>query len=398
VVEPLLLGRVSTEPLITRFDEATSPRAPREKYGHVINIEDFRKNFAGGIEQQPVEQLFSCRALSASDPRDKVFAVFGLFSSSHSNNLDFEPNYLLDTDQVYKRLATAALRITCNLDILSIPRVQETSHLPTWVPDWSISDQACYLPRLWRLRGENSNRYAAGPVHYSPDFSANGDQLKIAGHFVDRILKIGYILELNCPRDPSAIRLSDTWTLSFADQKILINWEEISGVFSKKDYPTGEAALDAHWKTLITGLFRADEVDDLREDFLSFSRGCRMARFVHKFHLYSSKKVLYTSLLPFVLALVFRGKSVAFYKSFTGLRTRRKAEHRRMIKTEKGYIGLAPRLAQVGDQIGLFKGGKMPLILRPHGSNWQLIGDSYIHGIMRGEGFEENKCEDMWLV
>ena len=152
------------------IDRANITRAPRDKYGHIIMIENFRKSFAGGIKQHPVDQLFTSRAFSATDPRGKAFAVFGLFSSSHSSNLSFKPNYLLNTFQVYRRLATAALRMTSNLDILSIPRVQKPSHLPTWAPDWSISDPALYLPLRGRVIGEDSSRYAAGPVQYSPDF------------------------------------------------------------------------------------------------------------------------------------------------------------------------------------------------------------------------------------
>ena len=95
----------------------------------------------------------------------------------------------------------------------------------------------------------------------------------------------------------------------------------------------------------------------MREDFLSFSRAARWSRHTQRFHLYTSKKLLYASLGLFVLALTVRGKRAAYFKSVGGLRTRLAGEHRRMIKTERGYIGLAPRLAKAGDQIGLFRGG-----------------------------------------
>ena len=66
------------------------------------------------------------------------------------------------------------------------------------------------------------------------------------------------------------------------------------------------------------------------------------------------------------------------------------------MRTHNGYIGLAPHLAQNGDVIALAKGARTPLVLRsrPNG-NWELVGDIYVHGIMQGEAFEEDKCEEI---
>jgi hypothetical protein len=60
------------------------------------------------------------------------------------------------------------------------------------------------------------------------------------------------------------------------------------------------------------------------------------------------------------------------------------AMYRSLAITEDGYFALVPHLTQVGDQIGLFEGGKVPLVIRQQGEHWQLVGDSYVHGIMRG--------------
>jgi hypothetical protein len=68
---------------------------------------------------------------------------------------------------------------------------------------------------------------------------------------------------------------------------------------------------------------------------------------------------------------------------------------RRMIRTSKSYIGLTSRLFTVGDRVGLFQGSKIPLIVRRKNSYWQLLGESYIHGMIFGELFEEELCEPM---
>ena len=69
--------------------------------------------------------------------------------------------------------------------------------------------------------------------------------------------------------------------------------------------------------------------------------------------------------------------------------------YRRMITTKRGYIGLGPRMSQPGDSIFLVKGSRVPLILRPGESGWELIGDCYVHGIMQGEAFDAAKCENL---
>ena len=68
------------------------------------------------------------------------------------------------------------------------------------------------------------------------------------------------------------------------------------------------------------------------------------------------------------------------------------------MRTRNGYIGLAPRYAEPEDWIGVFKGGKVPPVIRADGPCWQLIGECYVHGIMKGEVWDEEKCEIVWFI
>jgi hypothetical protein len=68
------------------------------------------------------------------------------------------------------------------------------------------------------------------------------------------------------------------------------------------------------------------------------------------------------------------------------------AGRRPMITTE-GYFGWAPssnadrleEVAAVGDVICVLIGCSTPLIIRPAGSKYRLVGECYLHGIMEGE-------------
>lgn len=57
--------------------------------------------------------------------------------------------------------------------------------------------------------------------------------------------------------------------------------------------------------------------------------------------------------------------------------------------TRKGYIGLGPGLVQKGDSIVVLLGGSTPYAIRPNGtSKYELLGESYVHGIMFGEALQ----------
>lgn len=51
--------------------------------------------------------------------------------------------------------------------------------------------------------------------------------------------------------------------------------------------------------------------------------------------------------------------------------------------TEKGYIGFGSPGGQIGDSIVILKGGWTPFILRQQENGFQMIGDTYVHGIRK---------------
>lgn len=53
--------------------------------------------------------------------------------------------------------------------------------------------------------------------------------------------------------------------------------------------------------------------------------------------------------------------------------------------TQKGYVGLLPGPAAVGDEICLLHGAAVPFLMRKGDHGHTLIGECYIHGIMYGE-------------
>jgi hypothetical protein len=73
-----------------------------------------------------------------------------------------------------------------------------------------------------------------------------------------------------------------------------------------------------------------------------------------------------------------------------------------LVSKKRNYIGLAPKPAQVGDLICILFGCTVPVVLRrcedeKGAAYFQLVGESYVHGIMDGEavaaGFSKEEFE-----
>lgn len=60
------------------------------------------------------------------------------------------------------------------------------------------------------------------------------------------------------------------------------------------------------------------------------------------------------------------------------------AAGRRMFLTEKGFIGLGPPDCRIGNQLSILLGADSPYLLRSDGEYFELIGETYVEGIMNG--------------
>lgn len=62
-----------------------------------------------------------------------------------------------------------------------------------------------------------------------------------------------------------------------------------------------------------------------------------------------------------------------------------RSQRRRLFITKKGYLGLGPRDAELGDSVFILLGCKVPVVLRNKGEQWDFVGEAFVTGIMDGE-------------
>ena len=66
---------------------------------------------------------------------------------------------------------------------------------------------------------------------------------------------------------------------------------------------------------------------------------------------------------------------------------------RKVFLTSEGLLGLCPKGAEKGDHVCILPGADVPMILRPEGENFRLVGESYVHGMIDGEALHKLEAE-----
>ncbi|KAL7781173.1 heterokaryon incompatibility domain-containing protein [Trichoderma afarasin] len=307
------------------------------------------------------EVLHIGRRFEATDHRDYVFAFLGHPSALNpqTGEILLNPDYNKSLLDVYYETACALLKIAELSFILScVDRNQETldSDFPSWVPHWNLAKNVCALayPTLW---------YYAGGRDTTPVFSLNDDRsLQIEGFILDTITWAGL-----------ATTESDFSAHPVGENRPVVEqiWQNlVANEDAATQYPP-EDKVEAFSLTLVANAAQADQkpsqlADEHREGF----RG------------YCAK---------FGCAIQDVGLEGAKSESWRFERGAAWAAHnRRVFRTKTGYYGLAHRLIREGDVCCVFPGLRVPFVLRPvrrdgGGPAYKLVGDAYVHGVMRGE-------------
>jgi hypothetical protein len=320
-------------------------------------------------------------------PHDKIYALRGLACDVEPGKHNNDINYGRNVDEVYTDFAREAIQINRNLDIISAlaPFHPRRSHgLPSWVPDWRVFGSSTLVYRRPEPLPEpgpcNILFGASGKSSTEPVFSRDGRRVQLQGHILDTIVDVGDIRPAQ--RTP---RIAVAHFLGWR--------KDIAGCLPGAYYePTHERMVDVFYHT-ITMANLSNFLDDktaLAEynvfDDLLTMLGNRIAG--HGFD-YEDPDIY--GVIP--------GATPAWLRIEQSIVTSasRPSVNRRMVRTEKGYLGLVHGQTRIGDKIALFRGGVLPLVIRKQEDEWHMVGDGYVHGVMKGEMFNDNKCQSFWF-
>ena len=274
-----------------------------------------------------------------TDPKDRVYALLSLLESS-SEAINIEPDYTKRTSQVYQEVALHYINHHKRLELLaSSGLAKRSSEMPTWVPDWTVVEYPHPI----------QNGLASGPTKAEVQYRGAGI-LSVTGSVS---ANIQHVERMEC-RDHMSL-IAEIQRL--APQDVLQGSHIGSG-----------SLLTTYCITLCANIFSNAFLPSF-EDLPQFQQS-----------------------LDFLSAILQPGiKQVPGYSPSTHAArfldyVATYCRKRSFVKTSEGYIGLAPRNAQPGDQVCVLLGCSTPMLLRiTSNSQYEVVGSCYVHGLMDGE-------------
>jgi hypothetical protein len=298
--------------------------------------------------------------------RDRFFALLGL--SSDGNEPDFRPDYDSPLEEVVLRFAKVFLRQGSGMQLLYRAGLSSTqSHrFPSWIPDWM-------RPRPESLHESDQRATpfnACGAQDPQIQGSLDTNELVVGGYAVDVVERVGsasstegewkdYLAKVDAMIDEAALAV-------VSDERADLRWKvPIAGVEYPKFNTPGSSDLKPSYEAL-------RELLKMEANSSGGSTGGNDALAVYKAN----------------LAQVAAGSLRKQSASYTSVLKDTVAEWRFFV-TENGYVGVAPGRVKVRDAVGIIKGGQVPFVLcksEEREGRFRLIGECYVHGVMRGEG------------
>ena len=318
--------------------------------------------------------LSSMRRFKATDPRDKIYSLLGLISSkndgdSHANAIS--PDYSSSVGTVFCQVTKSLIEQESSLALLSTVEdasLRVTLNLPSWVPDYAVWQEVTILGM-----SDNPHNYHAGgdepPCIYDGDLNISNDVLSLAGYEMDSIIK------LSMCDDQKSI---DNW-----EPDVLMSWFRLIATLPET-YVNGESRAEATWRTFIgnVGCNTHPAHAEYANHFLAFLHRFLkdendLRKAIGILNAGTSTSAWHEPGIP--------GDPHLYATSFVYI-----AGLRRLFVTEKGYIGLSAKSIQTSDKVFVFPGGIMPFVLRSSTDGYySLVGEAYVHGIMRGEALKD---------
>ena len=351
----------------------------------VGHIGDINRVYKGrSYETTFIYVLDQVREQNSSDPRDKVFALLGHPSAKRKsgNGTIVQADYSKTTVKVYQELAVGLMRDHGNLYPLSAVvhlsvDLTEENATASWVPQWNFTHDLPYM--LSRDRDGFRAATSKNPAFLFP-YSSN--ILQVEGFIFDtvlcqaeEILTTDYIPKQSIPgsRGGNYIRLLYDMAIRWQDSS---NSDETAND-SKRIIALTLAAEGSHYS-------RYKELDPdqraglLLADFAEYwIQNCATDNERENGILNPGDS----------LSINFEGlppPSAYLYRSTAAYALKQ----RRLFYSKKGYFGLGPAVMRPGDIVCVLFGAQVPFILRRKDSRYQLVGESYVHGIMHGEAIE----------
>lgn len=333
----------------------------------------------------------------ASDPRDKLYSALGLHQNCKRCG-SVIVDYSKDIDSVFLDATKILLSRSPYLDILSMSYgSSRPDRIPSWV--WNPEPRSTEFD-FSRADADASNLFQASQRwHSRPQFQ--GRMLGLLGYVFDKVRAVGDVL-------PQGY---ESRTQFLGSIRCYFSWVDVSGIYE-------QGITDTEAKVRICA-FRCT-VRPLSEKFSGVKTWysnwydeegrnfdvCHAELMKHfsRFFLPGAKKQsiraklgLWAAIEPFWLQLNWNKIFAKSWVEFVQYRYSSAVFGRRFVRTETGGYGMCPPDTKPNDRLVLLQGANVPIVLRPSGKNWILVGECFVYGVMYGERWDQDRCEMLWI-
>ncbi|TRX97569.1 hypothetical protein FHL15_001324 [Xylaria flabelliformis] len=321
-------------------------------------------NVAKKRYDNPLETLNRWRFRLATDLRDKAFALFGLFPAGSLPRSE-ECRYDIPIADVFSCMTVEMIVNERGLrPLVGNPRLEAYKATPG-IPRWAIDLSAWPDHDLdWFYQCYGYDVYDADKGLEPLDVDAvsacvSEKTLKLKG------VRIGSV---KCVQE--GIRgFRRGWSEDISLKETMQKWLDtvegkVTAAVVPDPYPAGYSRLEAFARLMLGDVIRdGNQVPEDRE--------------VDKY-------------FPNVWALMdSRDVDSDVHLTVHGM-----LANQALVITQTGLIGSALIDTELGDEVWVFRGGKVPFTLRPrdsgNGAEYDFVGKCYIQGIMQGEAFANN--------
>ncbi|KAE8447489.1 hypothetical protein EG329_010762 [Mollisiaceae sp. DMI_Dod_QoI] len=338
----------------------------------------------------------------ATNPRDKIFAIFRL--ASDGDEYDIDVDYQTTVQELFSEVVKSTIRLTGKLSIILPRRPGNPEHnLPSWCPDWSSSEPASKLGN-WQdvypfqvARG--SREYCAGLDSIaSVRFGATRRSLVAKGFVLDVVRRTSHR-----PRQPVVPEPKRNCILSLLSR--------FSATERYSNHPRPAEKFE-NWysvlrRTLRANFRRAVTYGTIREGNSSFRKFCRKQHenffwVLHRATNILSHELPHENRFPDTRDYLERWKRHGKTPKDPGDILETMTDNLRSVCTDMGreeinehytnffvtkeaHLGLGPTEMLMNDQVVVLFGSDVPVVLRWEGSSYRLIGQCYVVGAMHGE-------------
>lgn len=415
------------------FISTPPPSGPR----NARPLSDFQKMFRRG-QRAPLNELLRVfSAFRSTCPRDKIFALLGFAKPGPGilELIDYDKEL---SDTLYDVAKYLYFHEGSLLDVLHYAGIGwdgiEVDH-PSWVPDWTISREPTTIAHVASDMIDERIQYRCG-TQVEPHISLLTESrlLTLRGQKLEKIKYISITPDDFLPsRKNVPVKELDEFASWLENAQLLT--EQIC----RNPYPpTKQSTKEAFWRTLIG-------------DRTLFARPAPASYSTHfKRFMFNISKLRGLANDPDGDGLNVQEmmndrsynennfktveESMEWQRDLTnaGWLFGQPGFQRNFCITERGYMGMVPKYAELGDDICLIYGAQVPFVLRAlrsgleesaeheidekgeeseerkvskeddvdEGKNqlYQLVGECYVHGMMDGEGLNLGETEQDFTI